>query len=143
MLPGIVSSALCEPTRFLMGLDREAPALSSTVTLGLMLERLLIATFCGRKINFTNSKDFGWWMSRPTATRVPFDLPECEEPFYRTQNENEKKRKKRKHKEKRNALKTTEKMNNEKNSKNEQNEKHEKMKKQRKKRKEKRKKLKK
>ena len=41
----------------------------------------------GRKINFANLKNFGWlvgwlvgwWMSRPTGTRVTFDLPECKE----------------------------------------------------------------
>ena len=39
------------------------------------------ATFQGRKINFTNSKKL-WWASRPTVTRVSFDLPECKEPEY-------------------------------------------------------------
>ena len=31
----------------------------------------------GRKIDFTNSKTL---VSRPTVTRVTFDLPECKEP---------------------------------------------------------------
>ena len=34
----------------------------------------------GREIHFTNSKTLvGWSMSRPTVTRVAFDLPECNE----------------------------------------------------------------
>ena len=34
----------------------------------------------GREIHFTNSKTLvGWSMSRPTVTRVAFDLPECKE----------------------------------------------------------------
>ena len=37
----------------------------------------------GRKINFTNSETLaGWWMLRPTVTRVTFDLPECKELFF-------------------------------------------------------------
>ena len=50
--------------------------------------------FLGRKINFTNSKTLvGWCMSRPTVTRVTFDLSECKEPL---KTKNEKKRKSRK-----------------------------------------------
>ena len=41
---------------------------------------IIVATFQGRKINFTKSKTLvGWSMSRPTVTRVTSDLPECEE----------------------------------------------------------------
>ena len=35
--------------------------------------------FKGRNINFYKLENFGWWMSRPTATRVTFDLPERKE----------------------------------------------------------------
>ena len=38
----------------------------------------------GRKIYFYKLKNFGWSMSLPTAVpRVPFDLPECEEHFFK------------------------------------------------------------
>ena len=48
----------------------------------------------GRKINFTNSKTLvGWWVSRPTVTRVTLDWPEWKHPQVKKrekQNENKK-----------------------------------------------------
>ena len=51
---------------------------------------MVIAT----KINFTNSKTLvGRSVSRPTVTRVTFDLPETKDLFFLEKKRNEKKRK--------------------------------------------------
>ena len=58
----------------------------------------LYCDFQGRKINFAISRPLVdvAVVSRPTVTRVTFDLPECREPLFKKWRRNASKKKKKK-----------------------------------------------
>ena len=58
--------------------NEKAPKATITINRIGAITSMLDCDFWGRKINITNSKTL---VSRPTVTRVTFDLHECEEPL--------------------------------------------------------------